>query len=263
MKHINVLLLILFASFLLLTIMGMNLVAPPETYAHPQYGFTPQPPPPPPDGGGDDGDSDNDDGGDQTRDDQPPTDYVDVQIERCDLSCSANYATASNGQIFEPIAAIESDDQFLQTLVPINDRVSTVEVLAPIQLIHHGSGWIAEGVVSDSKNTRIAVPYPGQWEVFLVAEPQFVAPETIDPTGLNLEQLKTQLINAPVSLGMVEANTSTTQKIKCPVECVVDLPPPTLPETGSSNTQLSVLLLLAGGSLLGGLGILIYRTHHP
>ena len=157
---------------------------------------------------------------------------------------------------------IDSDDQFLQTLVPINNSVSTVEVLAPVQLIHHGSGWIAEGVISDAKNTRIAVPYPGQWEVFLVAEPQFVTPETIDATSLNLEQLRTQLTNAPVSLGMVETNTATTQWIKCPVDCVIDLPPPTLPETGSSDTQLSVLLLLAAGSLLGGLGILIYRTHH-
>ena len=47
-NHFASTLLILPLFFFLLAILGLNFINPLDTYAHPSYGFTPQPPPPPP-----------------------------------------------------------------------------------------------------------------------------------------------------------------------------------------------------------------------
>ncbi len=254
--------LIFLASFFFFSIIGLNLALAPETHAHPPYGFTPQPPPPPSDGGGSDDDDNGDpsppDNGSSDNNDEPPTDFVIVQIERCDLSCSVDYDLAG-GEDYQLIAAVDNGDLSFPLLVPKQTAVSTVEILAQVQLIHQGSGWIAEGTLSDTKSTRLAVPYPGRWEIFLVDEPKLVSTEAVDPTGLNLSQLQAQLADGPVSLGTVEANVTEVQWVKCPIACVVDPPPPVLPETGSDQTP-AALLLFIGSAFLWLLGFLSYRT---
>jgi hypothetical protein len=251
--------LIFLAFFFLFSIVGLNLALAPETHAHPPYGFTPQPPPPPSDGGGsdDDGDTSPPDNGGIDNDDKPPTDFVIVQIERCDLSCSVDYDLAG-GEDYQPIAAVDTGDPSFPLLVPKPNPVSTVQVLAQVQLIHQGSGWIAQGVLSDANSTRLALPYPGRWEVFLISQPEFMTGDPLDPSNLNLNQLQTQLADGPVSLGTVEANVTEVQWVKCPIACVVD-PPPVLPETGGDQTPASLLLFI-GSALVWLLGFQGYRT---
>jgi hypothetical protein len=250
-------------AFLLLTAMsGINLALPPDTHAHPPYGFTPQPPPPPPPppgGGGDDGDDNppNDTGGGD-RDHQPPSDYVIIQLERCNLSCAAGYPAAAATNDAALLAANQAAGPLLQNMASI----VSAETLARVRLVHRGSGWIAEGVISDAGSTRFALPYPGLWDVFLMAEPQLTRADTASLAQLNLEQLHTQLANGPVSLGTVEANTAATQWVNCPLACIINPPPPVLPETGADRRN-ATALFIAGGLLFWLLGLSTYKFHHP
>ncbi len=253
--------LILFILLFGLAIISLSLAIPPDTHAHPAYGFTPQPPPPPGGGGGDDDDDDGGGTGGQPEpgseggsDDTPPPDYIIVQLERCDLICAADYPVAEVGQPVEQVAADGTGDQTFAPPLPIDS-----EVLAHVRLVHQGSGWITEAILSDAKSTRIAVPYPGRWEIFLIEEPEFSRPEAVDPTRLGLIQIKVQLESGPISLGEVEANVAEPQYVLCPVPCVIDLPPPTLPETGANTTP--PVLLFISTAFVGLLLYLTYRTY--
>lgn len=232
MNHAKNLLIIFLASFFILGVISINFVMPADTYAHPAYGFTPAPP----GGGGGDtggGDTGGGDSGD-TGDNHGPTDYVWVQLDRCDLQCSANYADAGDSQASGFMSSV-GNNQPLQSpaLVDSNEP----EVLVRVRLVHRGSGFIAEDILSDAGSTRISVPYPGQWDVFMTNPPKFATAKVVDATGLNLAQLHANLANAPISLGMVEANSAAPQRVKCPIACVIEAPPVTeepayLPETG-------------------------------
>ena len=229
--------LMLIVSALVLVIIGANLALPADTYAHPSYGFTPQPPPPPGGGGDDSGDNGGGDSGGS--DNELPPDYVWVELDRCDLSCSVGYASKPIG-LASPLS-------------------SPTEVQVRVQLIHQGSGWIAEAVISDAGSTRLAVPYPGQWEVFMIGEPELVGATAFDATNLNLEQLRSSLTVAPVSLGLVEANTPEPQLVKCPIACVIEPPPETLPQTGGDRST-ATLIILTNIAFLVSVGLSMYLT---
>ena len=238
MNRTNSLILMLIVSALVLIVIGVNLALPADTYAHPSYGFTPQPPPPP--GGNDDtGDNGGGNSGGSDDDNELPPDYVWVELDHCDLSCSANYASRPAG-LASPLSM-------------------PTEVRVRVQLIHQGSGWIVDGVISNAGSTHFTVPYPGQWEVLMVSEPELVGATAADVTNLNLGQLESSLAVAPVSLGLVEANTSEPQLVKCPLACVIDPPPGALPETGADQTT-ARLLILTSSIFLFSLGVSTFLT---
>jgi LPXTG-motif cell wall-anchored protein len=243
MNRFKFMLIIFIASFFVLSVMSVSFATPTNTYAHPAFGFTPQPPPPPGGGGGggsDDGDKPGGGGGGTE-----PTDTVIVEIDRCDLSCSVEYVDAGGSEVL--IASVDGAYLPAQNLAVSSSPLPDVEVLVPVQLVHQGSGFIIDQTLSDSRSTTISVPYAGQWEVFMVNAPQFVTDDLMDMTGLNVAQLQADLANDPVSLGMVQANAGP-QLVKCPIECVLEEQeeaPAYLPETGQDKTT-SYLLLAAG-----------------
>lgn len=244
-------LIILLGSLFLLTIIGLNLIDPLETQAHPQYGFTPQPPPatprPTPSGPDSGQDEDEDDN------DQPPTHRVTIQIDGCDLSCSTGAALASS----------QNNGLLAQTAGPGSYNPVSMEMLAHVKLIHEGSGWIAEGTISDAKPVSFAVPYPGQWQVFLIDEPEFATVEALDLSGTDIEALQTSLSQAPVLLGVVEANGTQLQWVNCPLNCpTVNFtpPPPIMPESGAATPPVSPLYLMLGGVGLCLVGFLLYKS---
>lgn len=107
----------------------------------------------------------------------------------------------------------------------------------PVQLIHQGSGWIAEVTVSSAGNAQIAVPYPGTWDVFMTGPPQFD-----QQTNITLPD------NYPVFLGTVQAN-SGAQAIDCPISCEEFPLPELLPQTGQNGGN-STIFILSGFILL-------------
>jgi hypothetical protein len=219
----SILVIVFVALFLLTAICANSVITPTDTYAHPEYGFTPPPPPPPPPlppgpgGGG----KNNGGGGDDDDDDTAPGDQVTVQLGHCDLSCAANY--------------------FLN--VDLNQTasipVAVPEMTVRVKLVHRDSKWITEGVLSNVRNSRFDVPYPGEWEVFLVDVPEFTTAGLINPVNLNLDQLKAALANGPVSLGTIEANAGP-QLVECPIECIIE-PAPDLPVTGGEQPTYTLL----------------------
>jgi len=256
-NHLASILIIFLGLLFLLTIIGLNLINPLDTHAHPQYGFTPQPPPTPrptPTGNdpGQDGDDDED-----NDDDQPAPHQVTVQIEGCNLSCStgATLASASTSQ---------NNNVLAQAAGPGSIKPVSSEMLAHVQLIHQGSGWIAEGTISDSKAVSFRVPYPGQWYVFLIDEPEFATGESLDLTGADVEALQTGLAHASLLLGVVEANTTEPQRVACPLDCpmVNFLPAPAaMPQSGAATPSRGPLFVMIGGVGLCLLGFLLYKTN--
>jgi hypothetical protein len=232
-------------------VMGLaivNLSLPAAVQAGPLAGFTPSP--------GDNGDGDND------NDDPPPvdegegepgrtpTDYVMIQLEQCDRVCAAG--PAGSEVAYQPLAHSSHDQAGLPPLLPLAEA-APVEVQAPVRLVHEGSGFITEGTLSTLHSSRLMVPYPGRWEVFMTGQPQFMTAETVDVSGTNLADLQSVLANGPVSLGQVEANTAEPQWVKCPITCVIEPPavappndsPHTLPETGGEQPEPAFDLLFA------------------
>lgn len=131
-------------------------------------------------------------------DDDEPDDEVTFQFS-CNLTCSLD----------QPLAVTE----------------------AQVRLIHDGSGWIAEGTTSTDQIAHFRVPYPDQWQVYLITEE--------DPPRL---------------LGTVNAN-SGAQLVDCPGDCPE--PPPDLPRTGTKDSIkfLDMVIIVLGGLILvtGGL----------
>jgi hypothetical protein len=236
----------------LLAIISLNLINPLETHAHPQYGFTPQPPPPPPPGGDDsDRDSDEDDS------DQPPSHDVTIQLENCNLSCSTG----------APLASVFTNNPLLQTAGPGSYSPVSSELLAHVQLIHQGSGWIAEGIISDAKAVSFPVPYPGQWQVFLLEAPELATGEALELTGADVEMLQASLSQAPLLLGVVEADTGEPQQVACPLNCptaAADFTPApapaALPETGAGRPSVPLLPFIGSG-ILWLLAYLAYQRY--
>jgi hypothetical protein len=238
------LLLLLPVLFFLLAILSLNLVNPSDSYAHPSYGFTPQPPPPPeppPGGNGSDEDRDEDDS------DQPAPHEVTIQLGPCVLSCSIGMGSAgglAGAADYTPVFP---------------------EVLLHVQLIHLGSGWIAEGVISDAQAVSFAVPYPGDWQVFLLDAPEFVSGDTLNLAGTNLETLQTSLAQGPLYLGVVQANTGEPQQLPCPLNCptaAADFTPApaALPESGAAKLPLPLLLFI-GAAFLWVMAFLSYQRY--
>jgi hypothetical protein len=121
-----------------------------------------------------------------------------------------------------------------------------------VQLIHRGSGWIAEGVISNQTSTQFQVPYPGEYEVYLI-EPLTGGLEASGPL--------------PVFLGVVETNAGL-QLAACPTNCLgllepTPLPPLILPETGTPSQWPHHILLMAGLFIVGtSLFSLARRNRH-
>lgn len=238
----NTFIFLLTGLLLLSGISAINFSLPATVQAGPLAGFTPSP--------GDNG-GDHDDG--DSPEDEPartPTDYVMVQLEQCALLCAAG--TAGSQPAYQPLAQRSLDQAELPPLVPIAEA-APVEVQAPVRLVHEGSGFITEGVLSTQHSSRLVVPYPGRWELFLTGRPQFITAEAVDVSGTNLAELQSQLATGPISLGQVEANTAEPQWVRCPIACVIEPPaavpadvgPPTLPETGGERSESPVEIGLA------------------
>lgn len=236
----------LLAAIVVLALTGLSFALPVDTHAHPAYGFTPPAPPPPPGGGNGSGGGNSGNDDDSGRDNRPAN-TVTVQLGQCDLVCSASQASGNNQTL-----AVSTDS---------GNRPASAEVQVRAKLVHRGSGFIVETTLSDAKSTRVAVPYPGQWELFMVGAPEFVTGQTMNVTGLNLAQLQADVANTPVLLGVVEANTANTQWVKCPLECVVQTveQPLLLPETGA-GPQTGLTVLLAAGVFLVAGGFLMTRS---
>ena len=91
----------------------------------------------------------------------------------------------------------------------------TIDVAIPVQLIHIGSGWIVDTMISNTGVTQLQVPYGGEWQVFMVGEPQASAPVVVNTSA------------PPVLLGTIQAD-SGTQFVACPVSAVCPTIPPTV-----------------------------------
>jgi hypothetical protein len=184
-------------------------------------------------------------------------------MSQCDLACSAETAQSSQPD-YELLAYTAGEASDIPLLVPRTNRAAPFEIIAPVRLVHDGSGFIAEGAISTDHSTRFSVPYPGRWEVFLSGQLRFITPAAVDISGTNLAQLQADLTMTPVSMGVLEANTGQTQMVNCPINCVIETPPPAvagphfLPETGAGYLArpatrflffIGLSLLVAGGAL--------------
>ena len=204
----------LFVGLLILTTLGLvSLTNPLPSLAGPQFGLTPTLTPLPPSATP----SPTPPAAPTREPDTAPPEQVEVQLG-CNLTCSVDGS---------PLA-------------------TEVEV----QLIHQGSGWIAEGTINNQNSTIFQVPYPDQWDVYLIAPPRFASTGEIS----TIEQV-------PHYLGTIQAN-SGRQTVACPLSCLAS--PLDLPTTGGhSNNQTTfifnlfiLLCLLSGGLLMRG-GILM------
>ena len=235
MRKITSKLLILMALGLFAITLAFQIYLPADAQAKPLVGFTPTPTIP--DGGGGGGGG----GGGDTDDNNPPG-FIIIQIESCDLTCS--------------VAETDSPATDAAAFLAV---IPAPELLAPVRLIHQGSGFIVEGTLSNQRSTRFSVPYPGQWQVVLLAPPQAATGES-----LNLAPLEPS-----AELGLVEANVLTPQFVKCPLNCAVDPPPAipeTLPVTGEDRSEpvsLALYFLMSGLSLaiVGVTWLLV--SYHP
>lgn len=129
----------------------------------------------------------------------------------------------------------EEEDFFIKVQLPTCDLScyfdQVTEIRANVQLIHEGSGWIAEATLSNLGNTQIRVPYEGEWKVWLVSNPE-VFGTPIDPVTSQISEL-IYPDSLPALLGTVYTN-SGTQTVECPLIC--QEVPPALPTTGWQNT---------------------------
>ncbi|GIK42092.1 MAG: hypothetical protein BroJett011_59250 [Chloroflexota bacterium] len=259
---------LLLALPFILTILSIHLNSPADVQAKPLAGFTPTPVPPDNGGGGGGGGSNHDDD-DTPTDDDKPTDYVIVQIDRCDLQCSAGFAQADQQPRFQLLASAGASDIPTPLFTPLVQPSAAPELLLPVQLVHDGSNFIVAGELSDTKPTRFSLPYPGRWQVWLTGSPRFMTAQVVDVSGLNLADLQAQLADGPVSMGVVEANAPETQWVKCPLACVKEPPPavetpPYFPETGGQlekEMNLSTFLLI-GLLDIAVIGLTLWAAFH-
>ena len=239
-----------------MAIMGVMLSLPVETYAHPAYGFTPQPPP--------SDDDDDDDGSVPPDKGQTPVDYVYVQLGQCDLECLEQFAALENGFDGPLLAYAATGNDSMPLLDFPAASASPPEIIVPVRLVHEGSGWIAEGELSTQQATRVSVPYPGRWDVLMIGNPRFNTAEAVDVTGTNLASLQDNGPDNPLPLGQVDANTGSPQMISCPILCVIEPEPEEaplyLPETGHAFGSSPLAALLAFGLIFMGAGLLAFTV---
>jgi hypothetical protein len=138
-------------------------------------------------------------------------------------------------------------------------------MLLHVRLLHLGSGFIVEGTISDAKPVSFAVPYPDNWQVFLLDSPEFVTAGPVDLAGTNLETLQTSLSKGPLYLGAVQADTGEPQTLPCPLNCPVAAAdftpvPAALPESGG-DTPFTPPLPLIGGGILWVLAFLAHQRY--
>ena len=257
MNNIKSIFLIFLAVIMLATIIGFSFAVPVDTHAHPAFGFTPTPKPP--DGGGGD---DNDGHPPPSPPEETLTDYVLVQLDQCDLECAAEFGEVEQPQeiFYLPETGAVKDMLSDNLPSPIQKvvAISAPEIQVPVQLVHQGSGWIADETLSTQRSNRIMVPYPGKWEVFMTGQPRFITADAVNATGTNLAELQAQVADNTVSLGVVETNTAETQMVKCPIQCV-GVPPPEeifyLPETGTVINMSPIVALAITGLVLFVMGL--------
>lgn len=239
---------LLLALPFILTMLSLYLHSPSNAQAKPLAGFTPTPIPPNNPGGGGSGGHDDDN---STHPDDKPADYVIVQVDRCDLQCSAGFAQTDS----QLLASVGTADVTTPLFTPLAQPYTAPELLMPVKLVHDGSNFIVEGELSDMKPTGFNLPYPGHWQVWLTGSPRFMTAQVVDVSGLNLADLQAQLANGPISMGVVEANAPELQWVKCPLACVKEPPPavaapPYFPETGGQlENEMSLSTFLAIGVL--------------
>lgn len=257
---------LLLALPLILTILSIHLNLPADAQAKPLAGFTPTPVPPDNNGGGGGGGGKNHSKDDDTSShDDKPTDYVLVQVDRCDLQCSAGFVQAG----FQLLASVGTADVTTPLFTRLIQPSAAPELLLPVKLVHDGSHFIVEGELSDMKAARFNLPYPGHWQVWLTGSPRFMTAQAVDVSGLNLANLQAQLANGPVSMGVVEANAPETQWVKCPLACVKEPPPavaapPHLPETGGQlEREMDLSTFLVIGILdIAIIGLTLWAAFH-
>lgn len=238
---------LLVTILLLLTVISLATLfgIPTEVQARPLAGFTPTPEPNPPSAPPVTPPENNDDNDDNSPPDEP-TDYVVVIIDRCDLSCAANFGQQA-GLEFQSLASVSDQAQSGSMAIPVDQTEAEPEMLAQVQLVHDGSGFIVEGTISNFKPTRFPVPYPGRWQVFLLAPPEIISNQPIDNPQLNAA-VAASYSGEPTLIGSVEANTETPQYVTCPVACVTESPG-LLPETGfrvPKHISLIAALIISG-----------------
>lgn len=250
---------------LLLIMMLISLNLPDQTQASPLAGITVTNTPSRGGGGGGDDDEDPT----PPPPGQPPKNYVWVKVDQCDLTCGGGSAEADDGPASVPqYQLLVAANSNLPLPLLLEPAAQAPEMLVSARLIHQGSGFIADTTLSTQHDTRVLVPYPGHWDVFLTALPQFNTAETIDTSATNLAQLQASLATNPVALGLVEANTAEPQLVRCPVECVIipaapEPAPPFLPQTGAAKSEtpadISPLSTLIVGALsMASLSLMAY-----
>ena len=235
MKTSKSIIFVLLIPFLLLVMVTLNLNQPDVVHAGPLAGLTPTPVPPPPDDGG----SDNDD-----------KDYTDDDDDDDDND--------SDGGSKVP------DDTTVVQLDPCDPNTLGSELSVQAQLIHQGSGFIVEGVLSDQQGASFALPYAGQWEVFMLNMPQLVGEMATDASYTNWPEVSQQVAQGPISLGTVAVGSPGAQLVQNPLDCVTTDQtgvPLLMPETGSKISEdipLATALLVSGMSvMIVGLTLLI------
>lgn len=149
----------------------------------------------------------------------------------------------------------EEEDFFIKVQLPTCDLScyfeQVTEIRANVQLIHEGSGWIAEATLSNLGSTQIRVPYEGEWKVWLVSNPE-VSGTPIDPATGQISEL-IYPDSLPTLLGTVYSGRGTqtvdTQTVECPLIC--QEVPPALPTTGWQNTPgIQTILSIISATLI-------------
>lgn len=111
---------------------------------------------------------------------------------------------------------------------PVNAQID-------VQFIHPETGWIAAAILSNQQ-TNVSVPYPGQWEIYMVSPPRYASTGDILPIG-----------ELPQKIGVAWTG-SDLQIVTCPLNCSET--PVALPQTGNGEQ-------IADTAIVGGLWYLI------
>lgn len=139
-----------------------------------------------------------------------------------------------------------------QLICDANGQPMPVQI--DVQLIHPGSGWIAEGTISNQSSTTFQVPYPDSWEVHMTSHPILASSENV-----------TSVDSVPRIIGLVDAN-SGLQIVQCPISCIPPEIPVALPQTGSqtaSTFSSSRNVLTSGWLILAfGVGLALVEVYH-
>ena len=262
MEKLKPKLLLLLAVPFLMVMVGVTLQTPAPVNAGPLAGFTPTPSSP------DDGGPDNDPGPapeqyedeEATRHGSDGPDEITAQIEPCELDATMSFSPFQSSS--QALASISDDSVGLINFDLIQQQPA-VELLAEVNLVHQGSGFIVSGTLSDQYSTHFPVPYAGQWQVLMMAPPKLNGDGLIDASGLNLAQIHAEVAKGPIPLGVVQANIAGAQLVDCPVIPIRALPGPApedtsyLPTTGAELHPVeapapltSAILLVANGWLI-------------